>query len=484
MKIYNRIITVVLLLFLGGCSNWLDVSPENTVDEQELFSTGEGYRNALNGIYRQMSQTSMYGQEMSWGLVDVMGQVYSENGLTEYNPYGIVVRDYTYEASGVKALIQAIWSNSYNTIANCNNITGRIVAEAPSKFRGGEEEQNMIYGEALAVRALLHFDLLRLFAPAPVTKPAGNWIPYFENYPSTYEPDKSVPEILSLIERDLLQAKELIAPFDTLSGKPMLHPEKRIKNEYISNSVTDLFFLYRGFRMNYYAVTALLARVYNYMGDYEKAARCAGEVIDAHIEEYVADCFPLTDAAKVRGNDRKRYGEVIFALSNTKNVDNYELYYTTGNDKLYLADYPACFDDNSDVRRTHLTEALGAERVCNKYILPVNNSSVYTSTEDLIPMIRVSEMYYIQAEYLCRSGNIQEAVEKLDVVRAARNCTKGRLTISSTAEFEEELLKEARREFMQEGQLYYCFKRLNIKPLTSMPDGAFVFPLPDNELIN
>ncbi len=285
MKIYNWIITVVLLLSVCGCNDWLDVSPEDTVDEKELFATGEGYRNALNGVYRQMSLPSLYGQEMSWGLVDVMGQVYSATGLTVYNPYGIVVREYDYDNSVVEPLIQAIWSDSYNAIANCNNIVGRITGEVPSKFRGGEEEQNMIHGEALALRALLHFDLLRLFAPAPVTNPAGNYIPYFENYPSIYEPDKSVTEILSLVERDLLRAKELIAPFDTLSGKSMLHPEKRIKNEYISNSVTDLFFLYRGFRMNYYAVTALLARVYNYAGEHEKAACCAREVIDARIEE-------------------------------------------------------------------------------------------------------------------------------------------------------------------------------------------------------
>ena len=122
--------------------------------------------------------------------------------------------------------------------------------------------------------------------------------------------------------------------------------------------------------------------------------------------------------------------------------------------------------------------------MCNKYILPANDASVYMSTEDLIPMIRVSEMYYICAEYLYRNGETQEAIEKLDAVRVARDCTKGRLTISGSDEFKEELLKEARREFMQEGQLYFYFKRLNQKPLVSMPDEAFVFPLPDNELIN
>lgn len=484
MKIFNWIIAIGILLSLGGCSNWLDVSPEDSVDEKDLFSTGEGYRNALNGVYRQMSQGSMYGQEMSWGMLDVMGQLYSSTGLSDYNHYGIVRKKYAYEDQAVKPVIQAIWSTAYNSIANCNNIIGRIAGEEYGKFRGGEKEQDMICGEALALRALLHFDLVRLFAPAPAANPTGNYMPYFENYPSTYEPDKSVPEILALAERDLLKARNLIADFDTLPDKSMLHADKRIKNTYITSSVTDLFFLYRGFRMNYYAITALLARVYNYMGEYEKASRCASEVTDAFIEEYYVNCFSLTSADAVKSNDRKRYGEVIFALSNELNLDNYKPYYTTGNDRLYLANYPAIFNDNSDVRRNNLTESLGAERISNKYILPLTNSYEYTQTEDLIPMIRVSEMYYIQAEYLYRKGQTQEAIEKLDMVRVARDCTKGKLNISDMDEFTLELINEARREFMQEGQLYYYFKRLNIKPVESMPDGAFVFPLPDNELIN
>ena len=309
-------------------------------------------------------------------------------------------------------------------------------------------------------------------------------MPYFENYPSTYEPDKSVQEILSLVERDLLQAKNLVAPFDTLPDKSMLVAEKRIKNNWVSSSVTDLFFLYRGFRMNYYAVIAQLARVYNYMGEYEKAAHCAQEVLDAYAEEYAAVCFQLSKKEEVQNNDRKRYKEVIFALSNELNLDNYEPYYTTSSDRLVLAGYPGIFDDEADVRKEYLTETSGAYRICNKYILPTNNTLEYTQTEDLIPLIRVSEMYFIQAEYLYRKGETQAAIEQLDQVRVARDCTKGRLTVSSLDDFKKILIDEARREFMQEGQLYYYFKRLNIKPLESMPDDGFVFPLPDNEVIN
>ena len=156
MKIYHWIIACCLLLPLGGCSNWLDVIPEDSVDEKDLFSTGEGYRNALNGVYRQMSQTSMYGQQMSWGFIDVLGQLYNTQKLSNYSAYGIAGKNYAYRDETVKSVI-----------------VGRISGEDPSKFRGGEAEQHMIQGEALALRAFLHFDLLRLWAPAPVTNPSG-----------------------------------------------------------------------------------------------------------------------------------------------------------------------------------------------------------------------------------------------------------------------------------------------------------------------
>ena len=477
MKKY--IVSICLgMVFLSSCSNWLDVQPKTTVEEEKVFSRELGFKEALTGVYIKMASTDLYARNLSYGFIDILGQRYqASDALTYQNELW-----YTFPSTKTESYTKTIWEKMYNIIANVNNLL-YYCDENKQVFTTGHYYE-IIKGEALGLRAFLHFDLLRLWAPAPVTNPSGNYMPYFENYPSTYEPDKSVQEILSLVERDLLQAKNLVAPFDTLPDKSMLVAEKRIKNNWVSSSVTDLFFLYRGFRMNYYAVIAQLARVYNYMGEYEKAAHCAQEVLDAYAEEYAAVCFQLSKKEEVQNNDRKRYKEVIFALSNELNLDNYEPYYTTSSDRLVLAGYPGIFDDEADVRKEYLTETSGADRICNKYILPTNNTLEYTQTEDLIPLIRVSEMYFIQAEYLYRKGETQAAIEQLDQVRVARDCTKGRLTVSSLDDFKKRLIDEARRVFMQEGQLYYYFKRLNIKPLESMPDDGFVFPLPDNEVIN
>ena len=51
MKKLYTISLLVLCIVTTGCSDWLNVAPSNQVNEENLFSTGNGYRNALNGVY-------------------------------------------------------------------------------------------------------------------------------------------------------------------------------------------------------------------------------------------------------------------------------------------------------------------------------------------------------------------------------------------------------------------------------------------------
>ena len=98
-------------------------------------------------------------------------------------------------------------------------------------------------------------------------------------------------------------------------------------------------------------------------------------------------------------------------------------------------------------------------------------------------MIRLSELYYIQAEYFFRYGTLDQVKQALDAVRMGRGCTIGKLNITDEDSFNKELLKEARREFMGEGQLFYYYKKLGIRPSNMTSDDKFIFPLPDNETV-
>lgn len=164
----RNILAYAMLTILSlSCSDWLNVTPEDIIEEDKLFEHGNGYRNALSGIYKQMSSNTMYGQELTWGFMDVLANCYHKGsgGIGEYHKYYLVSKNYDYELEVGKGIISAIWSDTYNCIANCNNILKRIDKEDHLKFELKELEKNVIHGEALALRAILHFDILRLFAP-------------------------------------------------------------------------------------------------------------------------------------------------------------------------------------------------------------------------------------------------------------------------------------------------------------------------------
>ena len=86
--------------------------------------------------------------------------------------------------SDVKSIISSICSVGYNNIANCNNLIANVSEASPSVFAEDELEKNMIWGEALGLRALIHFDMLRMFAPSMLKDDGKAYIPYVDVYPT------------------------------------------------------------------------------------------------------------------------------------------------------------------------------------------------------------------------------------------------------------------------------------------------------------
>lgn len=70
-KIYTIIfVSCLAAISFSSCSDWLDVRPADEIKEEYLFETGNGYRTALNGIYRKLATFDLYGSNLSWGLID------------------------------------------------------------------------------------------------------------------------------------------------------------------------------------------------------------------------------------------------------------------------------------------------------------------------------------------------------------------------------------------------------------------------------
>ena len=478
MKKLYTISLLVLCIVTTGCSDWLNVAPSNQVNEENLFSTGNGYRNALNGVYLDLGTSTLYGQNLSWGFMDLIAQYYSPVELNKERVYYQAL-NYKFEHTDVKSIISSIWSRSYNNIANCNNLINQVSNASPSLFEQGELEKNMIHGEALALRAFIHFEILRMFAPAMMKDDHKAYMPYVDVYPTFVPAYETNEEILKKVVADLKEAKRMLAQCDiTEEHREWMAINPRMLGIDLSAgdiAEEDVFFAFRGYRMNYYAITAILARVYFWNGEYELAYNEAKEVLDATYDDDGQKCFSFMEYLEL-GNNMKDYNSIIMCFFNKTLQEDYEPFIMkSSKDVLYLVDFEK---GEKELDQRLLEGMIGSERsnkYSRKYDIPLG-----TYGSDMIPGIRLSEMYYIMGEYFARTNNFIKAGEMLDEVRFNRGIITTNLknTITTLDGYHTEMLKDMRKEFVGEGQLFFQYKRLDKKPAKN---AIFVFEKPDNE---
>lgn len=454
----------------------VDVKPGRRVDEKDLFETGIGYRHALNGVYFALGDIDLYGKHLSWGIVDALGQCYTYitagNGAKEMH-YGASLYDWDHQY--MEPCIESIWKKTYNAVANCNNIIQNIANENPEKFDYKEREKSMIWGEALALRAYLQFDMLRLFAPAPSTNPGSRtFIPYVSEYPVYVSKALSVDSCLNNVIRDLKEAKDLVWEAD--SGRSC-----RTLN-FWEGGQSDMGLFYeskRGFRLNYYAISAVLARVYMYAQQTENAYKEAKALIDFAEGNRV---FEIDYYNMEYYGDFKSYADMLWGLEVVDLLDFETAVNTVDNsdNPLYIGVAGAKInfwgdDIQSDSEETcndlrfvnwvtHLDDYYGTYKF-TKYAqrFATNNGTQIGNT--LVPMIRMSEMYYIAAEAIYKT-DLAEAKEYLLTVKEGRGLSSSdqsvrNVNMANENNFLNILQNDARREWLGEGQIFYMYKRLN-----------------------
>ena len=266
-KLINKSIILSLFLALTACNDWLNVSPKTDMKAEDLFSTEAGFRDALIGVYALMATDNLYGKNLSYAYLDVLAQYYTSPHSNTSAGYEHNLKNaaaYNYTETGEESRILSIWSSHFSAIANINQAL-LFIDENRDVFTS-EDIHHIYKGEFLSLRALLHFNVLRLFALSPMMDNQNGLntlsIPYVEQYKNIAQPQLTVKEVLAKIVKDLLAAKDLMR-------------EREIFNE--SDASSPMY--KRSQRMNYYAVTALLARVYLYGNDKKSALTEVKEII-------------------------------------------------------------------------------------------------------------------------------------------------------------------------------------------------------------
>ncbi|WP_437918077.1 RagB/SusD family nutrient uptake outer membrane protein [Sphingobacterium sp. LRF_L2] len=440
------------------------MSPKSSVSESDIFSSEIGFQQALSGVYAQLATQSLYGDNLTMGFASALAQNYNPTTVAQ-NFYEVA--RYDYSSAKVIGYTTSVWNTAYANIAAVNNI---IKHTETNRSVLSSDNYNIIRGEALALRALLHFDLLRLFGPSFEVGSNDLAIPYKTSIDQYSKLPSTVSNVIDSALNDLSLAGDLLKQSDPI----------------VSNS------LERQIKMNYYAVKALQARIYMYKGDKENAYSAAKEVIDS-------DKFSFVEGESINatfGYDYLLKSELVFGLRVREIADWADIYFKNyrGDTRVpnrSVAEYRSLYEvsDNADtdMRWTYLfgtpTGASNDIMVTTKYWQTWTASSDSSRLDQLVPMIRKTEMLYILAE---SSTNSDEALSWLNQVRRARNLPILTPSVITSAYLREQITKEYQKEFYAEGQLFYYYKRLNATSMQFLSDsfntGNYVLPIPDNEL--
>ena len=421
----HRLIILFSTAFLSAvtftsCDGYLDTLPSDSLSEEDAITTIQDVETALNGAYYNLKSNSYYGNDFV-SRAEVGGediQTISQGGKRTESFYRFVHRQNNSPSS--------LWVIPYRII-NRTNVLLKAIDEG--KISAGKELNNA-RGEALALRALCHFNLLITYGK-----------PYFVEKGNT-------PGVV--LAKSIIGPNELPSRSTVAEGYAMVIEDLEKALDLIDSKV-------KNGRFNLWAVKSLLARVYLYKGEYDKAFDCAKDVIEnspyklvPHDEylsawkgRYTTESVLDIEISDLDSGNREMLGYVIHpkgyaAVSTTK---AFEDLLNENKDDVRLG----LLADTSEKGRTYVNKYPGIDGKP-----AVNN----------IRVIRLSDIYLIAAEAaLKKKPEDHESADKYLNAIIERAIPKADKVIATT----ELVLNERRKELVMEGHRLYDILRLGIE---------------------
>ena len=481
MKKIVLVVTIIPLLTLLSCSDWLDVKPKSEIKLDVMFETEQGFKDALTGCYIMLSDNSLYGAEMTCTFMDVLAQQYALLGSTS-SQYEQAAR-YIYTNSTSETIIKNIWSKLYNVIANVNALIEGLEAKRenlhPSIYA-------MTKAEAYSLRAFIYFDLVRMFTWGNLAERSDKLqqlsIPYAKVYDKDIIKQSKLSEVLEYIHEDIETALELFDAYD-----PDSQSGNRPEGYTLPND--DKFYdkEIRIYRMS----------LNMWEGNYDAAYEDAITLIP----------FQTDWVSGLDGNEKDRdltfSKEMLFGVQTHERFENIvkKFFKLTAADDLNM-NYQALYLPDSRVNDIfEIATNVGASdwrytRLWDKseknYVFLKFWEYEKMSYTNIMPLIKWPEVYYTLTECLLRKGgstNKNLAIDHLNTVRNHRNIPASvnlQYTLSGD-EVWDELRKEWQKEFIGDGQMFYYYKRNGYASIPNGPaltydDKVYVFPLPQAEI--
>jgi starch-binding outer membrane protein, SusD/RagB family len=474
----NRILTYLSLFLLVGtfisCEKFLDIEPQQSISNEAVYSTHEGVVNVLNGAYERIA-----GPQFFAGTSVFQSDLVANSGEVNWIGTFIQYRQLNWKAMDANdGFITAKWSRGYQIIDLCNNILSSLDVV-------NENQKSRVEGEALFLRGIVYFELVRFYAQ-PFVKGQGNDQPGVPLVltPTTGITDDSYParatvaQVYTQILADLAQASAKLDGLPTGFGA-------------------------NGGRATSTVVAAFQARVHMAMEEWEAAANAANHVINT-FGGYTA----LHATPRAAFNNDEYTSEDVFMINQnaTSNAgqanDGVATFFASlpglGRGDVYASQAFFSRFEEGDLR-AQITDNPGIGSIADvptMFYIGVGTDSGNPMTSKWgrydanIPVIRLAEMILTRAEANFRNGTAIGAAP-LDDISAIRNRAQaGEVWTSLDLD---KIRAERFRELAFEGHALHDLRRFrgsvvapsgspHVGETIQWNDGRLVLPIPQREI--
>lgn len=436
MKRINNIYFLTLLvgsIIIGGCKKrFLEQTPFDSLPPDQALSTESSLTSGVNGAYSALRAVALYGRDFP-----IIGDLMGDNTYVEIQNSGRYLIQYNYTMSSSDGVAAEMWSTAYTGIMRVNRVIDANVSGA---------NVSRIKAEAYAIRALLYFKLVTIFAKPYTDDPSALGVPLVIHYDPYALPSRStVTEVYQQIVTDLQTAFQS-AP------------------DFVNSS-----------RFSKYSAEALLAKVYLYIGDNVNAKAAAVDVINnggftlvgsADYNAYWADPAKRSDMVET-------LLEIDADVINNNGFDDFAGMYLDGYDDIYASSSLEGLYSATDIRKSVIvagtTKGGAPAFVVTKFPNATNGD------RDNIKVLRLSEVYLIAAE-ASLPGNETDALTYLNALVAERDPSFAGYS-STGAALLDDIVTERRKELAFEGDRFFDLNRLKMPITRASNPGAIPAPL-------
>lgn len=440
----QNIILLIAFFLASSCDSFVDVElPESQLIKKSVFEDYQTADAALTSIYSKMRDTGLLNGS-GVGISFQLG-CYADELTWFGSPLNTTENFYTNNLLPSTTSVNDYWKTAYNQIYAAN----AVLEGSRASTSLSPANKQKLEGEALFIRALLHFYLVNLFGEIPYVTTTD----YKTNTVVSKLPSN---EVYKLILSDLSQAG-----LNLNTAEP---------------SGTRV-------RLGKHTVNALMARVYLYAGRWAEAANSASVVLNE------SGTFLLENIDNAFLKDSK---ETIWQLQPSaagKNTDEAIAF-------IFASGPPrtVCLSSSlvnsfplNDLRRTHWIGTVSNATSKWYYAYKYKKNSTTPASVEYSVLLRLAEQYLIRAEARAQQGDFIGAKEDLNKLRERAGLKE------TTASTKEELLKAVAQErrhelFTEYGHRFFDLKRSGeIDSLLSSEKAGWnptdiLFPLPQTEL--